>query len=704
MRSALLRATQRVAPGVIGIAVRGNATDASAPSKARGLCACFAVLVSAFALGGCGAFGPGKGDRTESGGQPIAGEVANRESSPAFTLEVKTENKEIRDLLSRNLELERYRKLGELSAAEVSRLMVAAEPDARELLGTLGYFTPHLTLELKETPGSDKAPRQIVITVEPGPQTVVKDVDIGFKGAIATDHMAREQREGIVSNWGLPAGEPFTQSAWGSAKSGGLKALTARRYPTGKISDSKAAIDADLHQADLGVTYDSGPLYRFGPMVVHGSERYDADGARRIARLPVGQAYDQQKLLDAQQRLASSGYYDSVFLALDTSHGNPLAAPVIAQVQEAPLQKVVFGAGFSTDSGPRVSLDYTHNKVPGIGWRSVSKISLDRKNPLISTELTDLPREDGWRWFGSALLQREESGSFDEDSARLRAGQTKNSDHIDRSVFLQYDYGIPRLKSKPKKADPADVLAQNGVAIQAVNSMTAGMPGLGTGAGGVAVAPPAASTISINWGWTGRYFDNALNPHRGYGLSAQVGLGYTLLGDKLPFTRTKLRWLGIVPLDAIDPIAANAGATPAERRGSRLQLRVEAGAIFAKANALIPATQRFLTGGDLTVRGYGYREIGTALPNGDIVAGRYMVAGSVEWQRPIVLDGKVSAFESVVFVDAGAVADRVKALKLKVGTGAGVRWNSPVGLVQADLAYGLAVRKFRLHLRLGFTF
>ena len=105
------------------------------------------------------------------------------------------------------------------------------------------------------------------------------------------------------------------------------------------------------------------------------------------------------------------------------------------------------------------------------------------------------------------------------------------------------------------------------------------------------------------------------------------------------------------------------------------------------------------------MRGYSYRQIGVVNASGRIQAGRYMNVASVEWQQPIVRDGKLSDFEGVVFVDAGAVADEPGDLgKLKVGTGVGVRWRSPVGPVQADLAYGVDVKSVRLHLRFGFTF
>ena len=49
--------------------------------------------------------------------------------------------------------------------------------------------------------------------------------------------------------------------------------------------------------------------------------------------------------------------------------------------------------------------------------------------------------------------------------------------------------------------------------------------------------------------------------------------------------------------------------------------------------------------------------------------------------------------------------DRIMAdLRARIGVGVGVRWKSPVGPLQMDLAYGVAVRRFRLHLSVGFAF
>ena len=613
------------------------------------------LICGVLALQGCSLLPGSKKD--DADGDANATQTLGDANAPdAFTLKVQAP-KDIAEYLTRYMELQRYRKLPGLQASELSRLLGAADANARDLLGTMGYFSPNITIEMREGAASDETPRTITVTVDPGPRTVVQSADIGFTGPGADAPRFANRRASIQNGWSLPPGQPFTQEAWDGAKSQGLRQLQTRRYPTARVDSSRAEIDADKNEAKLSVTYAPGPAYRFGPMRVSGSERYDPDGARRIARLPEGSDYSESALLDAQQRLASSGYYDAVFLSLDTDGTDPQAAPVVAQVREAPLQKVVFGVGVSTDSGPRLSLDHVHNRMPWLGWRAVSKLSVDRKNKLASTEWTALPEESGWRWFTGAQVQRETTGSYEVNSGRVRGGRTKSTDRIDRSYFLQYDIAKSQGES----------------------------------------APPSSSAVSANYGWTGRYFNSNTAPTRGWGLGAELGVGTTLRPERDPFVRALLRWQGFVPLGTVD-------MGEGIKRGSRLSLRAEGGAVLAREGANIPVTQLFLTGGDTTVRGYGYRKIGARTDNDTLYGGRYMTVGSVEWQRPIELRGNRTDFESAVFIDAGAVADHVGDMQPRVGVGAGLRWRSPVGPLQADVAYGVKTQEVRLHLRLGFSF
>jgi translocation and assembly module TamA len=555
----------------------------------------------------------------------------------------------MRTLLLRHLDLLRYRQVNDLSDMELDRLLQAAEGDARDLIATMGYFAPTIRFSRSTAQGLGSV-RQVTLTVQPGEPTRVADVQLLFDGDILTDPQASTQRQRVVANWSLPVGEPFIQERWADAKLQALRQLGAQRYPSAQLSTTLADIDPLTGKARLQVTLNSGPAYRLGDLAITGLERYDATLVTRLARLEPGSSYDRAELVAAQQRLTDSGFFDSAFLSLDTS-GDPNNAPVRVQLHEVQLQKLVLGVGATTDSGARLSIEHTHHKLPLIGWSAVSKIQLDRDSSTAGTELTSRPNADNWSWIAGVQLQNQQIGSFDFDSQTLRGGRRQVGDPLEQSYFLQYDR--------------ADTAASN------------------------AAAAAVAEVLSANYAFTLRHLDGLPFPTRGWGIGMAFGIGSTLATQQYPYGRVQARAL------AIQPISETAG---------RLALRAQAGAVLARDGTSLPSTQLFLTGGDTTVRGYAFNELGITLPDGTTTAGRYLTQASVEWQRPIRNNGQLTQWESTVFVDAGSVADRPAELQAKVGVGAGVRWKSPVGPLQMDLAYGVAVQRLRLHLTVGFSF
>lgn len=668
-----------------------------APQPASGDTSSTALAQPAADLAQTGAAPDGDGT-TPASEDPAFSPISQGKS---FDIRIESPDDEVRKLLDRHLELKRYQKVSDLDDAELRQLLTNSETNIRQLLGTQGYFTPEIRQKLQAHVASSAAAAggplpEVVITVDPGPRTTVKQVDLNFAGAITNYPPALPQLGEIYNGWGLPQGDPFMQNAWSDAKTLALRGLQAERFPTAKLANSQAVIDPDTSSANLRIDYDSGPVYKYGPVQIKGAERYDPVIIERLTRVPRGADYKQRDMVDAQQRLLDSGYYTGAFVSVDTSpESNPENAPVLVQVQEAKLQKLVFGVGFSTDRGPRVSIDHTHNKEPVFGWRGINKLQVDKVRQAFSTALLAPPDDKLWRWLANASITREKYDDVTYNTQQLRFGRTKLEKSIDRTYYLQYDHDSVRFNDGTRDVSQA---------------------------------------LSANYVWTYRRFNSQTYPTSGYGIGLELGGGVTLQPQHTPFGRVAARYLGFLSLDeglregvgkalplpkdlkavatgnaaglSDQPLLqAPTASSVLKRRNGELVVRLEGAGLYAKQGAVIPSNLLFLTGGDATVRGYGYQDIGVEDANGFITPGRYMVAGSLEYRRPLFLRGRPSDWDTVLYVDAGSVANRPQDLRpLKVGVGAGALWRSPVGPVQMSVAYGIQSKKVRLHMNLGFTF
>jgi translocation and assembly module TamA len=136
-------------------------------------------------------------------------------------------------------------------------------------------------------------------------------------------------------------------------------------------------------------------------------------------------------------------------------------------------------------------------------------------------------------------------------------------------------------------------------------------------------------------------------------------------------------------------------------RSYRLIYRLNLGYLLADDFDVLPPNLRFFTGGDQSVRGFGYEEIGARNEQGIVIGGDTLAVASVELERRLYDRWAVAAF-----FDAGDafLADDPPALRdLRMGAGVGARWLSPIGMVRVDVA--VAFREeghpVRLHLTIG---
>ena len=610
----------------------------------------------------------------EPGSPPETRDASTAAERFAITLQAPAE---LQAFLLRHIELQRYRHLPDLDSGELDRLLLAAPDNLRQLLGTQGFFSAEV--EVTRRPGGP-ALGEVQIRVEPGPATRVASSTVYFSGNIASHAAADGQRETVRRRSQQAVGQTFSQAAWDRTKSDALRQLSSERYPRARIANSLSDIDATAHAAHWHIELDSGAPVQIGEVRVDGAERYDPRTVERLVRLAglrPGADYSLSRLQDAQQHIADTGYYSSVFAYVDleaaAEAGDAGAtAPVVVQVREAPLQKAVLGVGGSTNNGPRLSAEHQHLRLPGLGWQARSRLQLERQDQLLSTDWSAPVEDDGWHWLTGGRLARQIDGDTTVSSLRLSLGKAQNSPRMDRRYFVQYDRA------------------------RTVNTTLASLSSDGNEA-----------AVSVNYGWTWRRFDQLPFPQSGYGLGLTLGAGTTLGSERKPFVSTQARWLGYWSLDEwAGPWSEprDPATPPPPSRNGRLALRLQGGALLADTAARIPDTQLFLIGGDNTVRGYGLRDIGVPQTDGSVAPGRYMAVASFEWQRPIWRSGVRTDWEGVLFADAGIVTNQPSHTSPKIGVGAGLRYNSPVGPLQLDLAYGVTPKRLRVHLNVGFSF
>ena len=523
--------------------------------------------------------------------------------------------------------------------------------NARSLLGAQGHFQPDVAVQLQPGDSPDDSVPAVRVQVTPGPQATVASVNLYTPVAA--------QQAAIQSQWTLPTGQPFTQAGWEQAKSDTLRQLTQRLHPAARIVGSLADVDAEHHQVHLHLELDPGPAFTLGPVMLEGLNRYEPDWVTRLLALDgvqPGAAYDLSQLQAAQQRLAQSGYFDSVSVHVDPNDPAD-SAPIRVQVREKPARKWVLGVGASTDSGPRLSAEHTHLRLPGLDAKLATQIKLERHTRTGGLALAMPVDAQGGFWGVNGQIEHRVANGTQTRNRQLQIAYTREAPRVERRWWLQWDESAVQPDPLPP---------------------------------GSAAAPPDRA-LSLNQRWHLRDWAPLPFPTAGHGLTLEWGAGWVTQPRRAPFGRVHARWQGLKPL-----------STAAD---GRLAIRLEGGAVFAALDTPVPEAQLFLTGGDQSVRGYAVRSIGIPGADGTLRGGRVVAAGSLEWQRPWPdAQGRPGPWESALFVDGGAVARQVSDLKAHWGVGAGIRYRTPVGPIQADLAYGAQVRRWRLHITLGMVF
>jgi translocation and assembly module TamA len=451
----------------------------------------------------------------------------------------------------------------------------------------------------------------------------------------------------------MKPGAPFRQEDWAAAKESGLRTLQERRYAAAAIASSNAAIYADRQEAELAVDYQSGPPFTLGELKISGVQRYPESIIRNINPLKPGEDYDAGRLLALQRAVQRTPYYSNIVVDINKDPAQAALTPVDVKVTEYPTQRVRGGVGYATDTGARVEGRYSQNNVFDRAWVFDSQVRVEQKRQNATLDLAMPPDATAYVNSGHGSIERSTLEGVDLRSRRagLRRARTTDSDDYAWSVEFYRD----ELQQLDGAALPPDILT----------------------------APGTHQALVFGYARTHRAVDDPVFPRSGYIASLEAGVALQGLLTDQTFFRTYGKLRRYWPVGERDLVV----------------VRGEVGAVILKGdNASVPASLLFRAGGTESVRGYNYQSIGNE-KDGTVYPTRYLLTAGIEYQRWIN-----ATWGGAVFYDVGTATDNWSDRQLFQGVGVGVRYRTPVGPINVDLAYGVSNKEFKPHLSLGMAF
>ena len=518
----------------------------------------------------------------------------------------------------------------DVSGRRMAYLVREAEDETREALAPFGYYSPEIQVE------RDRSNGVVTITVIPGEPVRVRNSTVAIEGGAERDRYMREE----VAAFAPGPGAIFDSSLYESSKTRISRRLAERGYFDADFLSRRVEVTRAEHAADIDLRWSSGVRYDMGHVGFEQTPNQIIDPALlgKLVYWDEGSYYHQGKLDRLRTSLVSLDYFSRIEIEPRTDEAavaDDGSKRVPVKVTLTPAKRSIYTAGLSygTDSGAGVRLGLERRYVNKRGHKALAQVDFaqKRKTATVQYRIPAFAWLDGW-YTASVQLADEQTDYMDNRRVEFVASR---SGQVDRKL--------------------------NAVA--------------------------SLHVLRERWAYTGDL------DHPGYRYGSftfpSLRAEYVDADDRL-YPRNALGG-SVLLRGAHEGLGSDAGFLQAHARASwfkgvgtrsRLIVRGELGHTFTGEVVDMPPSLRFFAGGDRSIRGYGYREVGPRI--GDFgLGGKNVVTTSVEFERYFN-----ESWGAAVFVDSGS-AFNGKDPDMHTGVGIGVRWRSPVGPVRIDIARGL---------------
>lgn len=531
----------------------------------------------------------------------------------------------MKDNVSRSVRLRALIRRDDASDALIERAYRQAPNQIRAALAPFGHDQPQIEGSIRKEGDTWR----IRFQIDPGPATVVGTLAVEVGGAAATDAVVQRAVQGFQPGLGAS----FVHADYEAGKAELVRLLQSRGYFESRLVESRVEIRRSAASAAVRLQWDSGPRYRFGPLQFEGSH-LDEALLQRYRSFREGAPYDQNQLLELQQRLTDADYFSVIEVSVEPEAAVDGAVPVRVRLEPAPQSIYTGGLSFGTDSGAGVSGGVERRYLNRWGHKGLANAEY-AQNLQAATLSWRVPRYDDHRsYYGAtAQLRNQQTDRYESDTLRLSVEDVRLRGGWEQRASLTLLDGDFTLGGRREEGGEA-------------GSSTLLFPELRL---------------------SRREADNLAAPRHGWSAVLYLRAGAAAVLSDTDFVQAGGEGRYITSLD--------------ERQ--RLLFRAAVGATWVDDFDQLPPELRYFAGGDTSLRGYGYQDLGPRNTRDRVVGGPYLLTASAEYEY--ALDDR---FAVAAFVDAGNAFDSHDATA-EVGVGLGLRWRSPVGLVRLDIGFPL---------------
>ncbi len=567
--------------------------------------------------------------------QPVAPQAAAATAAPETAapsaepgvVEVDIEGIEDEQLLAvlAALDIARYQQRKTIGSARLERLVGEAPEQIRSALEVFGYYDAKAQVTRTSLP--DRRHR-VRIVVDRGEPVRITGVDVRVEGPAVAEDSLRKQ----VQQFEPGKGAILDHRVYENGKATIDRTLQRLGYFDARLRDRRVEVHRAERRASIDLRWESGLRYRFGPTRFEGAQFPDPFMARFIP-WTEGADYEQRHIEDLQQRLAAVGYFGGIEIEPQVEARADGLVPVRIVVQPAAQTAWSVGAYYETNYGAGLRLGVDRRWVNDRGHSARAEIEAAQALQALTVEYR-IPHTSvqGAQWLAGIGARNEDTDTVQGRSGLLRAGVLGTWNNWTGLASLNALRGSFRVGSRAVSIDRSNAT----------------------------VVYPELSFSRV-------FARDRIRPARGGSLRLTTRAASESLGSELDLLQARVEGRYVLP----------AGA------GARLLGRAELGWTSTDRFNLLPPELRFFAGGDGSLRGYGWQDLGPRDAAGDPIGGRNVATFSLEYERNFKPDWSWAAF-----VDGGNVFNGTDFTPV-YGVGGGVRWSSPIGPIRLDLAHGL---------------